>query len=534
MIKFTKKRAAIAVAIVLATGSAWAGGAQQKTAPTNAASDAPRKYVVTVANYQIQPTDENGEMIKFYNDTYNIDMKVLNLDHTKYHDLLNIQLAGGTIPDFFYMRDPSTLGSYVKQGVLAELSPEMIQKYAPDIVNVIKTYAPEYMDMGKVNGKQYAIPVVNPGNTFHLPIVYREDWMKKVGVSKVPETLAEFETLMYKFANEDPDGNGKKDTYGLSKEGTLAVFGAFGIVPFDTRGGIFYNIEDGKVINSAVSRDAVKGLEILAKWYKDGVLDPEFITGENQGGYWALSHAFINGRIGVTALGNFYHYQDDGSYMTFDINGNKTPCKAENNAKELKAANPNARIVMGNSLKGPTGKQGMKMYNRLMNFVGIGKFAEKEPGKIGKILQIFNDSSAHPDPVLRKMHQQGPIDKYVKLVDKETSTFMILPPYDKENGYQHRIGAMFAREMPFPQTDLRSAWGYSLGYDKYGIESVIQVGLPLAVKYKAELNKIRDEAYVSMITGDKPLSYFGEFRNRFDAGGYADVEKEANDYYKNR
>ena len=46
-----------------------------------------------------------------------------------------------------------------------------------------------------------------------------------------------------------------------------------------------------------------EALERIAKWYQDGVIDPEFVTGENQGGYWALSHSFINGRIGVSGGG---------------------------------------------------------------------------------------------------------------------------------------------------------------------------------------------------------------------------------------
>ncbi|MNW18704.1 hypothetical protein D3C71_2183690 [compost metagenome] len=50
----------------------------------------------------------------------------------------------------------------------------------------------------------------------------------------------------------------------------------------------------------AIQPEMKEGLKLLAKWYKDGVIDPEFVTGENKGGYWATSHAFINNRVGVT------------------------------------------------------------------------------------------------------------------------------------------------------------------------------------------------------------------------------------------
>ena len=50
-------------------------------------------------------------------------------------------------------------------------------------------------------------------------------------------------------------------------------------------------------------------LELLAKMYADGVLDPEFVTGENNGGYWAVNHAFINGVIGASCHASIDHYR---------------------------------------------------------------------------------------------------------------------------------------------------------------------------------------------------------------------------------
>lgn len=515
------RRKALAAVLVLALVG-WAAVAQ-----------APMK--ITVANYQIQPTDQNGDMIKFFDKKFNVDVQVMNIDNNKYHELINVRIAAGEIPDFFYLKDASTLPIYQKQGVLAQLPLSMLQKNAPDVLKVLSDNAPQYMDMGKIKGVQYGIPIVSPTNIFHLPLVYRTDWLSKLGYSKPPETLADFEKLMYDFAGKDPDGNGRKDTYGLSKEGTLAVFGAFGINPYDTRNGVYWNKEGDKVINSAVSPTARQGLALLAKWYKDGVLDPEFITGENQGGYWALSHAFIKGRIGFTCLGNYYHYQDDGSYMTYNYDeATKTvvkgPSKAENNAKELKAANSNARLGFGMPLQGPAGARGMKAYSRLMNFVTIGKLAERTPGKMEKVLQIFNWAAASPDVQDRDTAAWGIEGTHWIWADRPTEQIAYLPPFSKENGYQHRIGCVFTREMPFPPKAPREQWAYANNLDKYAIFSAVEVGLPLAAKYKAELNKIRDEAYIAMITGDKPLSYFDEFVRKYMAAGGTECEKEANEY----
>lgn len=490
-----------------------------------------KKYRISWTNYQIQPAEEGAIIIKMLEEKFNVEIDLWNMEHSRYHELLNLRLASGEIPDVFRMTDPNTLLTYAEQGVLAELPEDFLRKYAPDILKVIEENAPGYMDFGKVNGVQYAIPAINPTNIFRLPLVYRLDWMENVGVTKTPETLEEFEELMYKFAKEDPDRNGKDDTYGCSQTVLYPVLGAFGLV-IDFGGSSFFVERDGKLIDSAVAPELKDALAILAKWYKDGVLDPEFITGENYGGYWALSHAFINGRIGYSSLGNYYHWLPEGAYMIPTEDGTEIPSSDEANAREIKLVNPNAKWIQGMPLLGPTGQRGIKAYNRLMNFYGIGKLAEKDKGKMGKIMEIFNYVSATPDLDERTTYRWGIKGVHWDWINKEMETIKILPPYDTESGYENRIGANLGMTLPYPPKAPREQWAYEHGLDKYAIESPIQIGLPKAMQYSAELIKIRDEAIVAIITGDKPLDYFEEYVQIYMAAGGKEVEDEANEYYK--
>lgn len=516
MFAFLKRTSALVLVPLLGLGAVAGLSAQEKP-------------VITVANYQNSPTDPNGEMLKYFGDKFGATFKVINIDNKRYHELLNIKLASGEIPDFMYLYDAATLGNYVKQGVVAPLDEAKFRRLAPNLAKVLDTNAPGYLNMGKVNGKLYGIPVVNPHNIFHIPLVYRSDWMKKVGVTKVPETLAEFEALMYKFANTpNLNGDGKK-TYGLSKDGLQAVFGAFGIVPFDDSD--YWVLENGKITNSTVSPGAKQALALVAKWYKDGVLDPEFITGENQGGYWALSHSFIKGRIGFSSHANYYHWLPAGAFKLTGADGKKYDSEPGANAKELAIANPEAQWVFGPALKGPTGKVGIKSWNRLMNFVTVGRLAEKTPGKVDILFKVM-DASADPDFVTRNTMKYGFVDKYWKVIDADTETFVFNPPYDTtDSSYWSRIGAMMSLEVPFPPQDPRGKWAYANGLDKNGIESLIQVGLPQALKYNVELKKIRDSAYISIITGAKPVSTFDDFVKGWKAAGGDKVVAEAEEYY---
>ena len=126
--------------------------------------------------------------------------------------------------------------------------------------------------------------------------------MANVGIEKEPETIAEWTDLFYAFANDDPDGNGTNDTYALSKSGMKPFWGLSGYCD-----ATWSKLPDGTIGYGNVQPEMKEVLAMFAKWYADGVLDPEYITGENTGGYWALSHSFLNGRIGMTSHGSYYH-----------------------------------------------------------------------------------------------------------------------------------------------------------------------------------------------------------------------------------
>jgi len=401
------------------------------------ALEAQSPVAISVANYQIEPTDPHGEMVEYFDRKFGVELTFLNFDNQYYHEQLDLKIASGMVPDWLYLREASSLGVYARLGILAPLSVELLQKNSPRLYELLVREAPEYLAMGRVDGALYGIPVVSPTNLFHVPLVYREDWMRRVGFDHTPRTLAEFEDLMYRFTRNDPDGDGKNDTYGLSRDGMNAVFGAFGLVPLDATD--YWVREDGRIVNSSVSPRAKQALAYLARWYRDGVIDPEAITGENQGGYWAVSHAFVNGRIGFTTHGNFYHWTTTGAYTIPGPGGEGTPVEAETNGRELERRHPEARLAFGPPLVGLTGTRGIKAYNRLMNFVTFSRAATLVPGKLEKMLQIL-DANASSDPVERIGMHLGIEGRHWKLLDAKTGAFRILAPWDQEDGYWSRIG----------------------------------------------------------------------------------------------
>jgi putative aldouronate transport system substrate-binding protein len=290
------------------------------------------------------------------------------------------------------------------------------------------------------------------------------------------------------------------------------VYGAYGYIP-----GQWKN-KNGQLVYSSIQPEMKEALGLLAKWYKDGVIDPEFITGENKGGYWAVSHAFIEGRIGFTAYASYYHYwdinTDKPSYTGKDIN----PAAAET-------------IVLGNPVTGSTGKGGLYMggsIDAVTNAFGVQM--EKEPEKMEKIYEIYNwmtEDSANWVSIF--MGTQGEDWDYV---DGAPISFEEHgPAYINAQG-GHTVMIKF--ETPRLRSAIEpkmSSWLNVHDFYRGGYQDELLVQQPSAGIYKTEIDKLELEAYVAIITGDRPLSYFDEFVAQWRRAGGDVMTKEANDWW---
>ncbi|MGL1891276.1 MAG: hypothetical protein OCD02_06580 [Spirochaetaceae bacterium] len=97
-------------------------------------------------------------------------------------------------------------------------------------------------------------------------------------------------------------------------------------------------------------------------------------------------------------------------------------------------------------------------------------------------------------------------------------------------------GSMWVPNGPFEFQNKRASavkmdWMYENEMDKYGINSQLMAPLPSAIKYQEELKKIQEEAFISIITGDKPLSYYDEYMDKWWTSGGEILSKEANAWY---
>jgi multiple sugar transport system substrate-binding protein len=158
------------------------------------------------------------------------------------------------LPDIV-INDTAQRGTLVKQGIVREIN-------RADIDGQDKLTPAAWNAAINADGKVYAIPF--SAQSFALFI--RKDWREKLGLAQ-PKSWDDLRTLGKAFTQNDPDGNGKADTYGFvvpgsTKRGYTAwYFSSF----LWSAGGDFLTESGGKykpAIDSPASVTAVK-------WFQD-------------------------------------------------------------------------------------------------------------------------------------------------------------------------------------------------------------------------------------------------------------------------
>lgn len=510
---------ATAVILCLACFLGGCGKKQEETGSNG-------KEKITWTAWLGAPVNKNAEMIKYWDEQFDVDIDVWNIEASNYMEAISLKVSGGEIPDVFYLPSESLYTKYAKDGLLAELTEEKIKEYAPNMYAEYKEADERAFSYSKVGGKIYGIPAL--GGVHRRPLAYRGDWMEKVGVTETPETLDEFEKLLYKFANDDPDGNGEKDTYGISSSGIYAVYGAFGLVPE-----YWLEDENGKLVYGGVQPKMKEALGVLRKWYADGVLDPEFIVTEKQNASSNMSTPFVNGRIGFTSNGEEWHFKPkfDNSAEAADWEGD--------NVKELRKIDSHAAdsIKLGRPIEGPHGDKGIGGFGEIGNgtMLAFGVQLEKNEAKLKKVFNII-ETIGFSSYENKLTAQNGIKGKHWDFNDKKQIVYLD----EKYQKYTERakIGAHTVMTTLSSQkwndigNEAMAEWNEKNHAFEGSIENKLKTVLESETLYSVELDKLRSEAYIAIITGEKDLDYFDKFVSEWKKGGGDQLTKEANEWYK--
>lgn len=448
----------------------------------------------------------------------------------------SVMVASGDLPDVFaFTTGGMSAADYYNQGLTRTIPKAMLEKYAP---NYCKMLDEENNGLGwKMNlapgtKDEYVSLLGLQSHTDGIlwAPTLRMDWMEKLGI-EIPEdakpvgdssnngdriymtsksyTIEELEKILTAFTKNDPDENGKDDTYGMlpwndNSNWNKTLFGAYGFAKE-------MNLEnDGKLMSADIYDGYKQAMLKLADWQKKGLIDPEWTTMKEKTAW----DKYKAGKIGYWVTQRAYIAQEAW-----------TDGRAPQN---ILKADPNAKVLVCAPETGPEGKQGEPSWTPV-TLLGDGMQISKKvtDEQLARYLQLFDWMTYSDDSYWTLYGEPGTHSDWQG--EEGNSALVVRPEFPAEEGnmgfwaYNFRsYPGKHLTWLTYPKTlELMNDFfnkpevveKLALRPYKYDLFQETELK-ELGDRYNAQLQTISDEFFMKGIVGD------------------IDIEKEWDSYVK--
>lgn len=281
----------LSASALLAACSSGGNSATNEKAGTNDPGKAePRKNIsVTVYDRGAVPkaegTAEENRWTKWVNEKGPVNVKFVAVPRWESQQKLNVLFASSSAPDLIFEYAPHIKNPIYDQKQMMPID-ELIATNSVDYKKMLEKY-PILKKVGmKSDGKLYEFARLNEVAPIHALLI-REDWLNKLNL-QAPKTTEELLGVAKAFAEQDPDGNGKKDTYGI------AISFQSGIVIDQIFQATRWVVKDGKLTRNWENFRAAA--EFKKKLFDAGIVDRDYLNDKNGA---KAKQDFINGKVGI-------------------------------------------------------------------------------------------------------------------------------------------------------------------------------------------------------------------------------------------
>ncbi len=155
------------------------------------------------------PPEEDDPIDKALSDIAGLDISVQWVPNSDYGAKTNTVLAGDDIPDVMVIQGKDqAFVQTAEAGGFWDLTEQLASGDYPNLV----TENPDVQEASSVNGKVYG--VYRARDVIRSSVIIRQDWLDNLGLA-LPETTDDLYEIARAFTEDDPDGNGENDTYGM-------------------------------------------------------------------------------------------------------------------------------------------------------------------------------------------------------------------------------------------------------------------------------------------------------------------------------
>ena len=460
-----------------------------------------------------------------------------------YKRQVSLAIASGDIPDMMVVSRDEMKELY-DNDLIEDMTDVYKDTGSKAIKDAYESYKNRPIEDGTFDKKLMGLPAT-AGDLGPSLFWVRDDWTQKLGIKLDADgngaiTIDELHDLAKTFAEKNPGGTAKNTgiaiaptvvsgSYGGSGYSAMGIGDAIGSHP-----GFWLKGADGKIINGTVTKETKDTLTLLNSWYKEGILDKQFGTRT-----WDdISAMMVNGETGI--ISGPWHIPDWNLFQA----------KEKNKDVSFKAyALENAQGKVETILNNPTG-----------NFVVVRK-GFKKPELAMKIINfIYDDMRNSPTaatdyPEIAAYHASAvdgstrpfniEINPATELLDTVSDAKAVLDGQKTENDVKYPDTRSLIKTLQTYSKDPAAAkstdWA-TYTSRIFGVNDVLvkvrneglltEIDSPFFGNTKtleekgADMDKLREETFMKMITGAKPLSDFDNFVKQWHKQGGTQVTQE--------
>ena len=481
----------------------------------------------------------NNPMTRLTEEKLGIKMEttLLGGDASNYDTKLRLALTGSEdLPDVFPVYGTQMIADIIESGRAKDIT-EDIEQYMPERLKAIYDQYPETFYPLKVDGKTYGLACC-PALTEGQIMIIRQDWLDNLGL-QAPTTIDEFEAVIKAFTEDDPDGNGKRDTYGFFYAGD-GIYNTgwvgdsvniFSVYSGKNIPGMWYEDGSGNLMYGSIHEGNKKALERMAQWYAKGWTSPEAATS----GAWSAVTEFTEGKAGII-IGRPWVINSVADVMSTDPNARAVGYPnilQENGQPTYQTAQVNDGWLMFNK-----DFNDMEAFFKYYDWLYDGAFGTGDfpYGYLQDYdFDILDDGTVVYDSTLFDPPVTDPFMPGKSTALKNTPTLDSMQAYANakagkapENGQEVRAAADF-ESVP------DAADGYALANEhRDELLSNLFNTKPTETMTKVwdQLQTLEKQTYTNIIYGNQSIDTFDDFVAEWKAGSGDQITKEVNEWYQ--
>ncbi|WP_153978292.1 extracellular solute-binding protein [Paenibacillus xylanilyticus] len=440
-----------------------------------------------------------------------------------YNDKMNVTLASGDLPDVLKV-SAVQFEQLHEAGMLEDLT-DVYDKYASDLVKeFMSAEGGAGLKPVTKDGKIYAM-VSFPGSLDSSDMIWiRQDWLKKVGL-EAPKSMQDVIQIAEAFTFEDPDGNGKDDTYGIALNKDLPI-NAF-LLGYHGYLETWIKDASGQVVNGTIQPEVKEGLRELQNLYQRGVLDPEFGVKD-----FAKMMEDVNaGKSGMFFLPQWAPFQVS-SMIKKDQNVDWLPYPVQ--SIDDQPAKTQNHLSLGGIFAVRKGYEHPEALVKLLNFQAekmFGESAEKERADYlnGLTGLGFHNATVSNLPANKNVKAQDEVEQALKTGDLSGLGLEAKLFYDDIMDYRNGNLDKWHMERIFGPESSQGVIKYYRDNDLIVMNEFIYAPTRTMNTKQATLDKLRAETFLKIIYGNLSIDEFDNFVANWRKLGGDQITQEVNE-----